>query len=62
MFFLLPSCGRLSFELCIISLTALISTVLSILDTVKYVKICVYSSISASVLRDGCICILKDVS
>jgi len=41
-FFLLPSYGRLSFRLCIIHLTVLISTVLSILDTVnigRYVHI-----------------------
>jgi len=60
-FFHLPSYGRLSFRLCITRLTALINTVLSILDTVKYIKICVYSSLSASVLRDGFICILRDV-
>ena len=61
-FFPLPSYGRLSFRFCITRLTALISIVLSIMDAVKYMKICVYLSIAASVLRNGCICILKDVS
>ena len=50
----LRSCARLSSKLCITRSTALINTVLSILDTVKSVKICVCSSISASVLRNGC--------
>jgi hypothetical protein len=60
--FLLPFYGRLSFRLCITRLTALTNTFLSFLYTINYVKICVYFSISVSVLRDGCICILKDVS
>ena len=42
----------LSSRLCIIRLAALISTVLSIFDTVKNMKIIVYSK-SASVLSDG---------
>ena len=58
----MPSYGRINFRLCITRLTAPLSTVLSILCAVKYVKICVYSSICASVLRDGCVCTLRDVS